>query len=43
MNVEVQQALQAKREKLETIQGEAEIAVKKFKEDLDKQLKTTID
>ena len=35
VNRSVQAALETKRKKLATIQGEAEIAVKKFKEDLD--------
>merc|ERR1711971_351603 len=42
VNRQVQQALENKRKKLSTIQGEAEIAVKQFKEELEAQMKATV-
>ena len=42
VNRQVQQALEKKRTKLSTIQGEAEIAVKQFKEELEAQMKATV-
>ena len=42
VNRQVQQALENKRKKLSTIQGEAEIAVKQFKEELEAQMTATV-
>ena len=42
VNRQVQAALENKRKKLSTIQGEAEIAVKQFKEELEAQMTATV-
>ena len=42
VNRQVQQALENKRKKLSTIQGEAEIAVKQFMEELEAQMTATV-
>ena len=42
VNKQVQAALENKRKKLATIQGEAEIAVKQFKEELEAQMTATV-
>ena len=42
VNRKVQEALENKRKKLSTIQGEAEIAVKQFKEELEAQMTATV-